>query len=762
MPRQRVYAAFANRGVDVEDATRRALAVGSEYLDLDIGFFTQITDEVQTVAVAVGEHDTVRPGESCPLDQAYCQRTIETQGPLSVHNAIESAEITDDAYETFGLDTYIGAKVLVDGEVYGTVCFSSTTRRTEPFSEDEELFVELIAQLIGQALERRTYREEIERENRRYQTLVDANFDVIYQVAPDGTFEFISPAIEETVGYAPAELRDEHFETIVRDTNLSTANRVHERVLDGDAVQGVELEVVTADGAIAILEINAMPMVDDGDVQLVQGVARDITERKQRERRLRRFENAVEHAGHGVMITDADGTIEYVNPTFEEMTGYARNDVLGRTPAVLGSDEHDASFYERLWTTIRGGDVWKGEVVNERVDGSQHIIDQTIAPITNAGGEIDGFVAINQDITARLNREAELQLKNRAIDEARVGITIFDVEDDETRLAYANDYFAQQSGYTSGELFGEGLEVLVGEETDTEILETVARSIETGDPATAEWIAYRKNGAPFWNATTITPVTEGNGTVSHYVGFHRDVTNRKRTERLLDVLNRVLRHNIRNDLTVILGYARELETQLESDPSITDEIVATGSQLLEVSERARELEQFIGREYAPTRHDPEQLCSRVVTDYREAFPDATIDINVETNRQLVAGPDIERVLSELLENALVHDDDPPTTVRVTVQNDGDNIRLTVDDDGSGIHPDEASIIEQGRETVLDHNLGLGLWITNWIVTKYGGSFQIRPKPAADRPGTVADVRLPSLPENDSLEEADTRPTTLFR
>lgn len=108
------------------------------------------------------------------------------------------------------------------------------------------------------------------------------------------------------------------------------------------------------------------------------------------------FREAVEHAGHSIYITDPDGTILYVNRTFEEITGYATEEAIGQNPRILQSGLHSNRYYERLWATILAGEVWRHELVNERKDGTRYHVDQTIAPVLDADGRIRWFVAVNQ------------------------------------------------------------------------------------------------------------------------------------------------------------------------------------------------------------------------------------------------------------------------------------------------------------------------------------------------------------------------------
>lgn len=134
-----------------------------------------------------------------------------------------------------------------------------------------------------------------------------------------------------------------------------------------------------------------------------------IKERRQVEGQLRLQAAALNAAANGILITDWDGNIEWVNPAFVEMTGYARSEVLGRTPRVLKSGKHSLEFYETLWDRICNGLVWSGEMVNRRKDGSHYYEEQTIAPVRDEDGHICYFIAIKQDITARKTAEAQLE-----------------------------------------------------------------------------------------------------------------------------------------------------------------------------------------------------------------------------------------------------------------------------------------------------------------------------------------------------------------
>lgn len=107
----------------------------------------------------------------------------------------------------------------------------------------------------------------------------------------------------------------------------------------------------------------------------------------------------------GVVITDQDGVITWVNPAACHMTGYAASELIGNRPNLLKSGRHDKSFYDELWTTVRSGAIWQGAIINRHKDGSEYHEEQTIAPVHDRAGAITHFIAIKQDVTERVRAE---------------------------------------------------------------------------------------------------------------------------------------------------------------------------------------------------------------------------------------------------------------------------------------------------------------------------------------------------------------------
>ncbi len=136
---------------------------------------------------------------------------------------------------------------------------------------------------------------------------------------------------------------------------------------------------------------------------------RDVSERKQAEKSLLKLSRAVEQTADSVFITDLAGTIEYVNPAFEAMTGYTREEVIGKTPRILKSGQHNTEFYANLWKTILSGRDFSGVLVNRRKNGEQYHTEKTISPIKDGEGKIMHFVSTERDISERKELEARLR-----------------------------------------------------------------------------------------------------------------------------------------------------------------------------------------------------------------------------------------------------------------------------------------------------------------------------------------------------------------
>ena len=171
-----------------------------------------------------------------------------------------------------------------------------------------------------------------------------------------------------------------------------------------------EEKTIDAQGAARWLVTTKVPLKDSqNDVIGLVGISRDITEQKEKEKRLRQLSIAVEQSPASIVITDTKGVIEYVNPKFTEQTGYSLEAIRGKNMRILKPDSSQQSVYLELWSNVSAGREWKGELQNRKADGRLFWESAHISPIKNATGEATHFLGIYEDITERRSLEAQLR-----------------------------------------------------------------------------------------------------------------------------------------------------------------------------------------------------------------------------------------------------------------------------------------------------------------------------------------------------------------
>lgn len=275
----------ARTDLTLEERIRTMLDIGRERLDLPYGFLTRIEDGTQHIVEAVGTHEELQAGASAPLSQAYCRRTIETEGLLGVCDAPADGWEGDPAYERFQLNCYIGGKLLIDGELYGTVCFADSVARNRTFTEFERSLVELLLQWFAYEIERDQREEELHAINDELETVLDTSPVAIIQLDADGVVRQWNQAAAEMFQLSAAEAVGSHIR-IVPEERRPEFQSLLSRVMDGEAIREYETTRKRTDGSQRVVSLNVEPTVDaDGNPTGAIAAVTDITNRKRRGQR---------------------------------------------------------------------------------------------------------------------------------------------------------------------------------------------------------------------------------------------------------------------------------------------------------------------------------------------------------------------------------------------------------------------------------------------------------------------------------------------
>jgi PAS domain S-box-containing protein len=275
---------------------------------------------------------------------------------------------------------------------------------------------------------------------------------------PDGTscFPFASEGIKDIYRVSPDEvahdasivfsrLHLDDFDGVVASINASAKEL---------SLWSHEYRVKFDDGTVRWLAGNAMPLMEaDGSV-LWHGFITDITERKEAETAIKMQSAAFESFALTIIITDIKGRIQWVNPAFTQLTGYSVDEAIGKMPGELvKSGLQDKEFYKKFWDTLLNKEVWSGELINRRKDGSLYYEEETITPVLDTQGNISSFIAIKIDITERKKLYQDLADEKRRLADiikgTNVGTWEWNVQTGETIF---NEQWANMIGYTLDEI----------------------------------------------------------------------------------------------------------------------------------------------------------------------------------------------------------------------------------------------------------------------------------------------------------------------
>ena len=757
--RHQLYELMDDTEVSLEAKQRRAVELGRKYVGVTTGHIQRRNhDETAEVIVSVGDQPTpFTEGAVLDRTETYCRRTVESHSPLALSNVAERGWADDPAYEEHGIGCYLGTTIYVNGTAYGTVCFTSKEPRETPFSPDEKAFAELIARLIGRALEADTYEQRLEtlstswqRSERKYKALLDLAPNAIFVVDDEtGTVETANNRAATLTGYTVAELQG----LSVLDLHPEADRQQYAQLLDGgfdERVQerfddGTPLEIQRSDGTAVPIELG-LSRVEFDDHTVMLGIVRDISERRERERELRRqrelFEQTQEVIGLGGWELDVEsGDGQWTDEVYR-IFGLSPDDEITVEDALDAFHPDDrqtmVEAFEQLTTN---GDPYDLELriqTDENDVRWVHTIGRPRADDIDSETPSSVF-GIIREITGRKNREQNIRLKDQAIEESMVGITIADATKPDTPIVYANTGFESMTGYAMDEAMGRNCRFLQGERTDEETVAEIRKAVEAERPIRTEILNYRANGTPFWNELTISPVMGSDGReTSHCVGIQNDITAQKRRERLIEVLDRVLRHNLRNDMNVVIGFSEVIANRTDGEiADMATRLKGTATELISLSNKVRNFETGVTSERSLEPRALDEDVRTVVEDLESTYPDTEFHLTTDGSTTVLATDQLMLALEELGDNAAKYGDG--TTVRYEIIEGDREIELHVSDGGPGLPPTEQQVLESGRDTPLDHGSGLGLWMVNWILTGLGGTVT-----ATVEDGTTVTLSLPAV------------------
>jgi diguanylate cyclase (GGDEF)-like protein/PAS domain S-box-containing protein len=387
-----------------------------------------------------------------------------------------------------------------------------------------------------------TDRKKADETRQKLAAIVEFSQDAIIGKDIDGVITSWNRAAEKMYGYTASEAVGRDLSLLLPLEKQAEMRAIMERVKNGLPIKSLETQRLTKAGCTLDVLLSISPIKDArGRIAGASTIARDITLRKRSEAQSKLQSAALEAAANGIVITDFEGKIVWVNRAFTAMTGYSAEEVLGKNPRLLNSGLQTQSYYADLWAAISSGKVWRGEIVNRRKDGTTYIEEMTITPVTRDPQNPTNryFIAIKQDITERKQSEKARQQaedKYRAIFEDAV-IGIFQITPDSRPLS-VNRAFAKMHGYDSPEQYlAEVSNVARQLFVDPNRMVELRRELgASGIVHGAEVEVRQRDGTTKFMLMSLRAVRDTGGNCVHHEGTTEDITARKLAEHRVQFL----------------------------------------------------------------------------------------------------------------------------------------------------------------------------------------------------------------------------------
>lgn len=630
-----------------------------------------------------------------------------------------------------------------------------------------------VLSIIRDITDRKKAENALIESEKKYRKLHESMIDGYVRIDLNGNILESNESYQRLTGYSSEELRTMSIWDITpRKWHEGEKKFLEEQVSKRGYSDVYEKEYRKKDGSLCNVEIHAFILKNDsGEKEGSWAIVRDITLRKQAEEALLLQSAAFESFIYPVVITDADSVIQWVNPAFTTMTGFSKDESVGKKTSILKSGKHSKEFYKDLWDTVLSGRVWFGELINKRKDGSLYYENDTITPVFDHEGRIVNFIAIKIDITERRKMENDLRESDErwqfALEGSGDGVWDLNLI---SKSVFISPQFKRILGYEDNELTlsYENLLRLSHPERMNRNIEGLKKMLEGSiDLFASEQRLLCKDGSYKWVMVRGKVVKRNDdGNLLRVIGTLTDISQRKKFEEQL--VSNLEKEKELNELKsrFISTASHEFRTPLASILLISDALSTywkdfdskqINSKLNNIKERVLHLTEIVndvlhlskiqsGRvEYDPEEIELTEVCRKSIENFstdeaekREiVFECAHDSLSVFIDRRL-----INQILSNLISNALKYSPKDPV-IKVKLFTTGDEINISVSDNGIGIPENDKKYIfsafYRASNAKLIQGNGLGLNIIKESLLSQGGDISFTSKINS---GSIFTVHLP--------------------
>ncbi|MEG4842292.1 PAS domain S-box protein [Microcoleus sp. B9-D4] len=537
-----LYEVTATQNLNFEQRIQALIEMGCQNFGLECGILGRVQDNLYEVMAVRSPDRVLKPGDALDIKQTLCCEVLDTDEPLTIQHTGASKWRHHPAYPAFGMEAYIGTRILVAGKVYTTLSFSSKSPRAERFKSAHVELLKLMAQWIGSEIERHQAEVALQESEERWELALRGSNDGVWDWNVNTNEVFFSARWKEMLGYEDHEIPNhlDEWSKRVHPDDLGWVMQVIQDHLEGKTpFYNTEYQVLCKDGSYKWILARGQALSDEaGRVVRMTGSHSDITERKKleqeiqaREQLLNAFFKGASLAGVGLCIHDRQFRFLQINEALAEVNGHSVEAHLGKTTDnVLG--EFAAGVNPLLQQVLTTGKPSINLEISTEVSsqtGAERYWLVSHFPIFKDAEHPIAVGCILIEISDRKRAEAELQQMSAALENAVAGISRLDPQG---RYISVNVTYAAICGYQQEELLGMDWQTTVHPE-DVEKMAAAYEQMLRDGRVEAEARGRRKNGSSFYKQVVmVSTYDEQNVFVGHHC-FMKDITDRKQAEEAL-------------------------------------------------------------------------------------------------------------------------------------------------------------------------------------------------------------------------------------
>lgn len=429
--------------------------------------------------------------------------------------------------------------------------------------------------------DRKQAEDRLSESEMRFRNLFEQALDGILVLSSDHRFLDANPAALALLGYESNELPALTVPAVLAEAEQFRLDR-EVRGMISRVPHRSEWALRRKDGSTFVAEVTVRALGEDRYFAIL----RDLTDRKQAEAQLLKLAQVVEQSPASVIITNLDATIEYVNSTFTQKTGYTPDEAIGKNPRLLKSSRTTEATVQDMWAHLASGRSWKGELWNRRKDGSEYLDSAIVLPIRRADGTVTHYVGLHEDITQKKQLEEELTRYRHHLEElvtertaaleqahtrltetfdamSRAGISVYWVDNKSARLVDVNERACEMTGYPREELLRLTIPDIDPNCPKDDFEATLAR-LREDRRTNFESVVKRRDGHVIpVEVTLYCPDAARNGSDIH-LAFILDISLRKQAEQALIEAKQVAESASRAKSAFLANMSHEIRTPLNA------------------------------------------------------------------------------------------------------------------------------------------------------------------------------------------------------